>query len=100
MPLRADTPLAVILKHLNAPLPLPSVLKPDVPPAIERVLLKALAKDREERFATTAEFIDAWQAARPALRMGATAAGAPRAPRSHRRPSRPRRCPPEHAHGG
>ncbi len=80
VPFEADTPLAVILKHLNAPLPLPSALKPDVPPAVERVLLKALAKDREERFATTAEFIAAWQAARPALRAAtATAAASTRA---------------------
>ncbi|MCC7360984.1 MAG: protein kinase [Anaerolineales bacterium] len=67
VPFEADTPLAVILKHLNAPLPLPSSLKPDVPPDVERVLLKALTKDRDERFATTADFIAAWQQARPAF---------------------------------
>jgi len=68
VPFEADTPLAVILKHVSEPLPLPTSVKPDVPPAVERVLLKALAKQRDDRFATTADFIAAWQAARPALR--------------------------------
>ena len=67
VPFEADTPLAVILKHLNAPLPLPTTLRPDVPPEVERVLLKALAKERDERFATTADFIAAWQQARRML---------------------------------
>jgi serine/threonine protein kinase len=69
VPFVADTPLAVILKHLNEPLPLPSALKGDIPPAIEQVILKALAKNPNDRFANTAEFIAAW---RRALREMAT----------------------------
>jgi len=45
VPFVADTPLAVILKHVSNPLPLPSSIKPDIPEAIEKVLLKALAKN-------------------------------------------------------
>ena len=63
VPYEAETPLAVILKHLNEPLPLPTTLKPDLAPSIERVLLKALAKNPEDRFATIAEFVGAWRAA-------------------------------------
>ncbi|MBM4422433.1 MAG: serine/threonine protein kinase [Chloroflexi bacterium] len=61
VPFEAETPLAVILKQMQAPLPLPSELKPGVSPDIERVLLKALAKDRNDRFATCKEFLNAWK---------------------------------------
>ncbi|MBL8100784.1 MAG: serine/threonine protein kinase [Anaerolineales bacterium] len=61
VPFLADTPLAVILKHLQDPLPLPSKVKPDISPAIEQVILKALAKDPDDRFANTAEFLSAWK---------------------------------------
>src|ERR687891_1926310 len=37
VPYTADTPLAVILKHVSDPLPLPSSIKPDVPEVIEQV---------------------------------------------------------------
>ena len=63
VPFVADTPLAVILKHVSDPLPLPSRIKPDISPAIEQVILKALAKDPEDRFATAAEFLSVWKRA-------------------------------------
>ncbi|MCI0550801.1 MAG: serine/threonine protein kinase [Anaerolineae bacterium] len=63
VPFVADTPLAVILKHVSDPLPLPSRMKPDISPSIEQVILKALAKDPEDRFATAAEFLSAWKRA-------------------------------------
>ncbi len=44
VPFVAETPLAVILKHVSDPLPLPSTVKADIPEAIEKVVLKALAK--------------------------------------------------------
>lgn len=63
VPFTADTPLAVIFKHVSDPLPLPSTIKPDVPEAIEQVILKALAKQPEDRFATASEFLAAWKRA-------------------------------------
>jgi serine/threonine protein kinase len=63
VPFTADTPLAVILKHVSDPLPLPSAIKTDIPEAIEKVILKALAKHPEDRFATAAEFVAAWKRA-------------------------------------
>src|SRR5687768_9391837 len=63
VPFTADTPLAIILKHISDPMPLPSLLKPDIPAAIERVILKALAKEPEDRFATAAEFLSSWKRA-------------------------------------
>ena len=49
-PFDADTPLAILLKHVNDPLPLPSELNPDIPPALERIVLKALTKERRRPF--------------------------------------------------
>ena len=63
VPFVADTPLAVLFKHISDPLPLPSLVKPDVPPAIEKVILKALAKDPKDRFSSADEFITAWKRA-------------------------------------
>jgi len=63
VPYTADTPLAVILKHVTHPLPLPSSIKSDIPEAIEQVILKALAKDPGDRFDTVADFLKAWKRA-------------------------------------
>ncbi len=63
VPYEAETPLAVVLKHLNEPLPIPSSVKPGISPAIERVILKALSKNVDDRFASVAEFQAAWRQA-------------------------------------
>ena len=63
VPFVAETPLAVILKHVSDPLPKPSVLKPDIPEAIEKVVLRALEKKPEDRYATVNEFLTAWKRA-------------------------------------
>jgi formylglycine-generating enzyme required for sulfatase activity/tRNA A-37 threonylcarbamoyl transferase component Bud32 len=50
-PFTADTPMAVVLKHINDPLPHPSEFVPNLPEAVEHVLFKALAKKPEDRYA-------------------------------------------------
>jgi hypothetical protein len=55
LPYDADTPLAVLLKHINDPLPMPRALKPDLPADVERVILKSLAKNPDDRYSTVAE---------------------------------------------
>ncbi len=50
VPFAADTPLAVLYKHLHDPIPLPRTLAPTLPEATERVLLKALSKDPADRY--------------------------------------------------
>ncbi len=54
-PFDADTPLAILLKHMNDPLPLPRSLNPDIPEPFERVILKALSKQPDDRYQTAAE---------------------------------------------
>lgn len=63
VPFVAETPLAVILKHVSDPLPPPSTLKPDIPEAIERVILKALAKRPDDRYTSVSEFLSDWKRA-------------------------------------
>jgi basic membrane protein A len=55
-PYTADTPMAVILKHMTDPLPRPSHFIPALPEAVERVLIKALAKDPAERYSDSGVF--------------------------------------------
>jgi serine/threonine protein kinase/ligand-binding sensor domain-containing protein len=59
VPFEAETPLAVLLKHVNDPLPLPRQVKPDLPEAVERVILKAMAKAPGDRFQSAQEMMDA-----------------------------------------
>ncbi len=58
VPFNAETPLAVMMKHVYDPLPLPRSFRPDVPEVIERVILKALAKSPDDRFQTAAQMVE------------------------------------------
>ncbi|MBN1137766.1 MAG: protein kinase [Anaerolineae bacterium] len=72
-PYQAETPLAVVLKHITAALPLPRTIKPDIPAQVERVILKALAKKPDERFQSAEEMVAAFdQAVRAAGDMPST----------------------------
>lgn len=55
LPYDADTPIAVILKHVNDPLPQPSNINPDIPSGLEMIIYKALAKAPGERYQDIAE---------------------------------------------
>jgi tetratricopeptide (TPR) repeat protein len=55
VPFPGDDPLATISQHLHAPVVPPRVLRPDLPRALETVILRLLAKDPVQRFATAAE---------------------------------------------
>ncbi len=49
-PFQAETPMAVMLKHMTEPLPLPRQLNPAIPEALEQIILKALAKNPADRY--------------------------------------------------
>jgi serine/threonine protein kinase len=56
LPFSADTPAAVLIKHLRDPLPRPKTFVHDIPDVVEQILFKALAKEPENRFQTMGEF--------------------------------------------
>jgi len=60
-PYQADTPMAVMIKHARDPLPRPREFVPELPEEVERILLKALAKDPDERYQTADELALALQ---------------------------------------
>jgi serine/threonine protein kinase len=64
-PFDADTPLAILMKHLNDPLPLPRQIDPALPLALEHIVLKVLAKDPEDRYQTTDEMAAALEQVTP-----------------------------------
>lgn len=49
-PFDADTPLAILMKHLNDPLPLPTQIDSTIPSSLEKIVLKCLAKEPDDRF--------------------------------------------------
>jgi beta-lactam-binding protein with PASTA domain len=82
LPFEGDSAVAVALKHLSEP-PAPiSQLRPDINPALESVVMAALAKDPAHRWQSADDFAEALQAAGTQLEPGAplqrdTAAFAP-----------------------
>ena len=62
-PFKADTPAATLMAHVHRPLPLPSTINPNIDPNVEALLLKALAKDPEDRYQSTTEMIHALEEA-------------------------------------
>jgi tRNA A-37 threonylcarbamoyl transferase component Bud32/cytochrome c-type biogenesis protein CcmH/NrfG len=63
VPFSADTPFSIIHDHIYTPLPLPMKVNPKVPEPVQRVLLKALAKDRLDRYTATEELMTAFKEA-------------------------------------
>ena len=105
VPFDADTPYAVIFKHITDPLPSPRTLNPEISEAVERVVLKSLAKNLEDRYQSAADMRNALDVAlgstpseAPYLTAPLTAAQAavpgpaPRGPWIRRAGRAPRKC--------
>jgi hypothetical protein len=71
LPFDADTPLAVMLKHVNDPLPLPRAVNPGLPESVERLIVKCLAKSADDRYQTMDELLADLERATSATRAAA-----------------------------
>lgn len=63
VPFQGDSPTAVMMQHITQPPPPPSQFNPQLPPAAEAVIQKALAKDPAARFSKVSDMARAFQAA-------------------------------------
>lgn len=59
LPFAGEDVMQVIMAHLSTPAPSPSSVKPGLPPAIDQLVLKMLAKDPNERFPSVSEALAA-----------------------------------------
>ena len=57
VPFDGETTVAVAIKHLQEEPPLPSSIKPGIPKALDRIILQAMAKNKQDRYATITELI-------------------------------------------
>lgn len=57
LPYDAETPLAVILKHLNDPIPSSLQFNPRLPESVDRIIRRLLAKALDERYPNAQELI-------------------------------------------
>jgi serine/threonine-protein kinase len=74
LPFEGESAVSVALKHLSEP-PTPiSQLRPDVHPALESVVMAALAKDPAHRWQTAEDFAEGLRAARAHIDAGAPVA--------------------------
>jgi hypothetical protein len=74
VPYEAETPLGVVWKHVNEPLPLPRIITPEISKGVERTVLKALAKSPDHRYRSAGELARAlWRQTRETEILGARA---------------------------
>lgn len=65
VPFDAETPVAIVIKHIQAPLMLPSSVNPSIPESLERVILRSMTKEPDDRFQTAGEMVSAIKEAIP-----------------------------------
>jgi serine/threonine protein kinase len=58
VPFEADSTVGIVMKHINAPVPSALLINPDLPPGIDEVLGRVLAKSPADRYHTAAEFTE------------------------------------------
>jgi len=63
VPFKGEMPMKVALQHLNTLPPQPRTFRPDLPPEAEEVILRALAKRSNSRYASAYELANAFRQA-------------------------------------
>ena len=59
VPYQAETPVAIVLMHMQSPLPSPRRLNPNIPEPVEQVVFRALNKSPDERYQSARDFAHA-----------------------------------------
>jgi serine/threonine-protein kinase len=68
LPFESESGIAVAMKHVTDPVKPPRDLRPDLPPAVEQVILTALEKDPDRRYSSAESMVAAFtRAAGPML---------------------------------
>ena len=68
LPFAAETPVGVAMRHVHDPAPRPSQVVPGLPPQVDPIILRALAKDPTKRWGSAGAFARAlrgWRSAGP-----------------------------------
>ncbi|MGZ4617508.1 MAG: Stk1 family PASTA domain-containing Ser/Thr kinase [Frankiaceae bacterium] len=73
----ADTPLAVAYRHVNADVPAPSRSRPDIPAALDSLVLAATARDPQRRPPDAAALLDTLVRARSGMLLSGRRATRP-----------------------
>lgn len=58
-PYTADSPMAIVIKHVTDELPLPTRIDKNIPKYVERVILRAVQKNPRNRYISMGHFADA-----------------------------------------
>ena len=78
LPFQSDTPFGLMYQHFDQSPPPPRVLNPDLPPTVEQIVLRALAKPPDARYASAQRMAADFQRALRALPPEKLAAPLPR----------------------
>jgi serine/threonine protein kinase len=63
VPYEAETPIALVIKHISAPLPPPDQFNSEIAEPMAQVLIKATAKQPDDRYQTGLALAQAWREA-------------------------------------
>lgn len=58
LPFRGDTAVAVVMQHINTVPPKPSELMPDIPPAMDEIVMHAMCANASQRYSSAMELLN------------------------------------------
>jgi len=74
VPFEGESAVSIALKHLSEPPQRLALVRPDIHPALEAAVMRALAKNPADRYASADEFIAALEGAKQAIASGGNGA--------------------------